>query len=267
MYKFLQKPLYNILMQKTLPFLLTLILTACSLPQNTSPTATLPPPIESALPSETPIPPTSTSTPEFTATATQTLTPTPTVTPTYAVLRGKVLVEHANCRYGPGAPYLYKYGLVGGSNLEIIGRLDDANWLEIQAIGGDNPCWVKANLMEVQGDLLSIAPVYPDLAPLPLSPYYNPLTLRDVSREGNQVTIRWYGMALRAGDEEFENAPLYLAEIWACENGEIHFTPYGLWEEKITFTDEKGCSERSYARIYFSEKHGYAGPTEMEFPE
>jgi len=195
------------------------------------------------------------------------MTPTSTITPTYAILRGEVLVEHANCRYGPGAPYLYKYGLVGGSNLEIIGRLDDASWLQIQAIGGDNPCWVKVDLMDVQGDPLSVAPVYPDLAPLPVSPYYNPLTLRDVTREGDQVTIRWYGMALRAGDEEFENAPLYLAEIWACEKGEIYFTPYGLWEENITFTDEEGCEERSYARIYFSEKHGYAGPTEIEFPE
>ena len=68
-------------------------------------------------------------------------------------------------------------------------------------------------------------------------------------------------------DEEFENAPLYLAEIWACENGEFKFTPYGLWQEKITITDQKGCSEASHGRVYFSEKHGYAGPTEVEFPE
>ncbi|HLF89379.1 MAG TPA: hypothetical protein VI451_10560 [Anaerolineales bacterium] len=32
--------------------------------------------------------------------------------------------------------YLYKYGLVGGSNLEIIGRTDLGDWVLIQAIGG-----------------------------------------------------------------------------------------------------------------------------------
>ncbi len=247
-------------------FLFAWLLTACNLSQEL-PSATLPPPTNTAAPSVTPIPPTATQTPAPDATATQTLTPVPSITPTYAVLRGEVLVAHANCRYGPGAPYLYKYGLVGGSRLEIIGRADDAAWLQVQAIGGDNPCWVKADLMDVPGDLFSIAPVYPDFAPLPVSPYYNPLALRDVTRAGEQVTIRWYGMTLRAGDEEFENAPLYLAEIWACEDGEIRFTPYGLWEEKITITDEKGCAETSFARIYFSEKHGYAGPTEIEFPE
>jgi len=177
------------------------------------------------------------------------------------------VLERANCRYGPGAPYLYKYGLVAGSNLEIIGRLDDANWIQIQAIGGDNPCWVKASLMDVKGDIFSVAPVYPDNAPLPVSPYYAPLTLLEVTRAADQVTIRWYGQSLTTGDEEYENAPLYLAEIWACEKGEIKFTAYGLREEKLTVTDEAGCSETSHGRIYFSEKHGYAGPTEIEFPE
>ena len=254
-------------MRKTI-LLLAFLLTACNLPQTSAPTATSPSLPATATASETPRPPTATRTPSPSTTVpptfTPTLSPTPSLTPTFAVLRGEVLVEHANCRYGPGAPYLYKYGLVGGSHLEIIGRLDDASWLQIQAIGGDNPCWVKADLMDVQGDPHSIAPVYPDLAPLPVSPYYNPPVFRDLVRDGDQVTLRWYGMTLRAGDEEFENAPLYLVEIWACEGGEIRFTPYGLWEEKITFTDETGCETPSFARIYFSEKHGYAGPTEIE---
>jgi len=42
-------------------------------------------------------------------TPTPTSTPTPTNTPTpVSSLRGTVL-EHSSCRYGPGAPYLYKY--------------------------------------------------------------------------------------------------------------------------------------------------------------
>ncbi|MBT3338937.1 MAG: hypothetical protein HN855_07805 [Anaerolineae bacterium] len=230
------------------------------------------------VPAETPILPaatvTETLTPTFvptftptpTLTPTATLTPTPTITPTYAILRAEVL-ERANCRYGPGAPYLYKYGLVKGSNLEVIGRLDDASWLQLQAIGGNNPCWVKASLMNAKGDVSSVEPVYPDKAPLPVSPYYVPLELIEVTREEDQVTIRWYGQSLRAGDEEYINAPLYLAEIWACEGNEIKFTPYGLWTEMITIKDEAGCAEASRGRVYFSEKHGYAGPTEIEFPQ
>ncbi len=245
------------------------LLSACSL-HSAAPPATDTPVSLTATATEAP-----TLTPEPTLTSTSTLTPiptetlsptsTPTVIPTYAVLRAEVL-ERSNCRYGPGAPYLYKYGLVVGSNLEVIGRLDDASWIELQAIGGDNPCWVKASLMDVKGDVFSVEPVYPDKAPLPVSPYYGPLALKDVSRTDDQVTITWYGQSLRAGDEEYTGAPLYLVETWTCEDGVFKFTPYGLSFEIITFTDQAGCAETSHARIYFSEKHGYAGPVEVEFP-
>jgi hypothetical protein len=258
---------HNIMLKHSFLLLTLILLSACTLPQTLPPTETPPPPSETAteIPTETPVP-TATSTQIPTATPTFTPSPTPTIAPTYAVLRGEVL-ERTNCRYGPGAPYLNFYGQVKGSNLEIIGRLDDASWIYVQAIGGNNPCWIKASLMDVKGDIFSVAPVYPDKTPLIVSPYYAPLTLLDVIREKDEVTIRWYGQSLTAGDEEFENAPLYLVEIWACKNGEIKFTPYGLWEENLTITDQKGCSEVSHGRVYFSEKHGYAGPTEIEFPE
>lgn len=244
---------------------LLLLLTACSQPPAVqTPTNNALPSTATDIPTETPAP-TATFTAAPTQTPTATLTSTPTEIPTYAVLRAEVL-ERANCRYGPGAPYLYKYGLVVGSNLEVIGRLDDASWIEIQAIGGDNPCWVKSSLMDVKGDLLSVEPVYPDKAPLPVSPYYAPLTLKDVSRTGDQVSIRWYGQVLRAGDEEYTNAPLYLVETWTCENGVFKFSPYGLSVEIIAITDQSGCAEISHARIYFSEKHGYAGPVDVELP-
>lgn len=257
------------LLKLTLSSGLLLFLTACTLPAGApTPTATPFPPTMTATEA-----PTETSTPTATATFTATptliptasLTPTPTIMPTYAVLRAEVL-ERTNCRYGPGAPYLYKYGLVAGSNLDVIGRLDDASWVELQAIGGDNPCWVKADLVNITGDVFSVAPVYPNFAPLPVSPYYVPLTLKGVSRTDDQVTLTWYGQVLRAGDEEYTNAPLYLVEVWACENGALKFTPYGLSLEIITITDQSGCAEKSHARLYFSEKHGYAGPVEVEFP-
>ena len=242
-----------------------LLISACNMPADAIPTETIAPSLPATeMPTETPLPPaTETLTP--TETPIPTATFTPTAIPTYTTLRAEVL-QRANCRYGPGAPYLYKYGLVVGSNMDVIGRLDDASWLELQAIGGNNPCWVKADLVDVKGDVFSVEPVYPDKAPLPVSPYYGPLSLKDVSRADDQVTITWYGQSLRAGDEEYTGAPLYLVEVWACENGEFKFTPYGLSLEIITVTDEAGCDQPSHARLYFSEKHGYAGPVEVEFP-
>ncbi len=134
----------------------------------------------------------------------------------------------ANCRYGPGAPYLYKYGLVPGSNLEVIGRNDLGTWILVQAIGGDNPCWVKASLLEVQGDVMTVAPTY---IPLPLSPYYPPLTGVYATREGAEVIISWNGVTLRAGDETAE-AP-YLVEAWVCTAGRLTFIPIGAYGNSV----------------------------------
>lgn len=193
-------------------------------------------------------------------TATTTFTPAPTILPTYTILRGQVLVR-ANCRYGPGAPYLYKYGLVPGSNLEIIGRTERGDWILIQAIGGNNPCWVKASLMAIRGDVMSVAPTY---LPLPQSPYYAPPAWVQASREGNQVTIYWPAVNYRAGDETA--SPPYLVEAWICRDGELVFTPVGSYATQIKLADEPGCSQASYGRLYFVEKHGYSRWIKIPWP-
>jgi hypothetical protein len=186
--------------------------------------------------------------------------PLPTVTPTYAILRGKVLVR-ANCRYGPGAPYLYKYGLVPGSNLEIIGRTDSGSWILIQAIGGKNPCWVKASLMDVKGDVMAVQPTY---IPLPASPYYGPLKGVSARRDGNTVTVFWSPLSLRAGDDS-EQTP-YVIEAWVCRAGEIVFTPVAAYGSAVEIQDETGCSEPSHGRITAAEKHGYTPFVEIPWP-
>jgi len=142
-----------------------------------------------------------TITPTFTSTATlipsptntETLipTPSPTITATYSILRGEVNVEHVSCFYGPHKSYLYKYGLVGGSNLEIIGRNTDTNYIEIRAIGGTNPCWMNSEWMNIKGDLNAIQPINPEDVVLPQSPYYGPLSGVTASRNGEKVTISW----------------------------------------------------------------------------
>lgn len=202
--------------------------------------------------------PTPSSTPEPSPSPTP--SPTPTLIPTYSILRGEVL-QRSNCRYGPGAPYLYKYGLVVGSNLEVIGRNELGTWVLVRAIGGDNPCWVKASLMEIKGDVMSVEPTY---IPLPMSPYYGPLSGVNASRQGDQVTISWNPFQLRAGDETA--SAQYLVETWTCVDGQLLFTPTGTDTTAISVQDEKGCAEPSKARVYGVEKHGYTNWIEVKFP-
>ena len=162
------------------------------------------------------------------------------------------MLEQANCRYGPGAAYLYKYGLYPGNNIEIIGRNDTGMWIVIQAIGGTNPCWVKASLLDVQGEVMSVAPAE---LPLPMSPYYGPLTGVYAERRGNKVIISWNPLELRAGDDSLQYPDL--VEAWLCQNGQLTFNPIGSWETMVTVQDETGCAEPSHARVYGVEKHGY----------
>lgn len=153
-----------------------------------------------------------------------------------------------------------------GSRLEIIGRNDAGTWIYVQAIGGHNPCWVNARVMKIQGDVMSLEPVYPEKAKLPISPYYPPPAVTSATRNGDQVTITWVGKALRPGDRENENSPLFVVEVWTCQQGKIVFTPIGVYQTQVTVTDEAGCSEPSHGRVFLAEKHGYAGPAEIPWP-
>lgn len=203
---------------------------------------------------------TSTLIPTITPSQTPTQTSPPTITPTYAILRGTAL-EQANCRYGPGAAYLYKYGLYAGYNLEIIGRNELGTWVVIQAIGGTNPCWVKASLMDIHGEVLSLAPAS---LPLPQSPYYGSVTGVWAVRNGDSVIISWDPINLRAGDDSLQYP--YLIEAWLCQDGQLTFTPIGSWETIVPVQDETGCSEASHARVYGVEKHGYTAWVTVPWP-
>ncbi|PWB51547.1 MAG: hypothetical protein C3F13_14015 [Anaerolineales bacterium] len=235
------------MVSNSLPAQFTLAPTDTLYPTFTSTIAT------TAQPSSTTTPSPTTTSPSPSDTATATFTPifTPTITPTYAILRGTVK-EQSNCRYGPGAAYLYKYGLYTGNTLDIIGRNETGSWILVQAIGGNNPCWLKATLMDIKGEVLSLAPAS---LPLPQSPYYGPLTGVASVRDGDRVTISWNSLDLRAGDDSLQYP--YLVEAWLCQGGDLVFLPVGSWETMLTVIDEPGCSEPSHARVYGVEKHGY----------
>ncbi len=263
-----KKPVYLLL--------LCLAFSACNLP---APTVTITPfyviRTPTASPTGTPLPvppetstPLPSRTPEPSATSTNTPAPTESPTakpiPTYTNLRGEVIVERANCRYGPGAPYLYKYGLIGGSNLEIIGRIESGAWIEIRAIGGTNPCWVKADLLQIKGNVMDVAPIDPLNVRLPRSPYYGPPTGVSASRSGVEVTVSWNSVDLKSGDDSEQFT--YLVEAWVCRQGKIVFAPTGSYQTAVKISDEPGCDTASHGRVFAVEKHGYTRWVNIPWP-
>ena len=148
-----------------------------------------------------------------------------------------------------------------GTNFEVLGRTEQGNWILVQGVGGNNPCWVRADLMDVQGDVMAVQPTE---IPLPMSPYYGPLSGVAAIRNGDEVTVSWSGMSFRAGDETA--SPPYLLEAWICQDGQVVFTPVGSYEIAVTVIDESGCAEPSHGRVYFVEKHGYTLWREVPWP-
>ena len=257
---------------------LSILLFACRLPVSQISSEIEPfteTPIQIVFPSDTASPaptPTSTqtitpspiSTPSPTSANTPSPSPTQTTVPAYIKLRGKVIIDQAVCHYGPGAPYLYKYGVYKGSNLDVLRRVEGGNYIEIQAIGGDNPCWVKVDYLELKGDLKDLEPVRFDQVKLPMSPYYAPPAGASALRNGSTVTFAWHPLVLRAGDDS-EQTP-YIVEAWVCQGKEIVFLPLGTYQTTVEVIDEPGCSEPSRARLLAAEKHGYTRPVEISIP-
>jgi hypothetical protein len=189
---------------------------------------------------------------------------TPTITPTYAVLRGKVTAEQLACRFGPGAMYLFKYSVFKDTVLEIIGRMELSSWILIQAVGGNNPCWVNGEFIEVRGEIRAVAPADPHQV-LAWSPYYDALTGVSAERNGEVVTVFWNQLFLRDGDSS-EQVP-YVVEAWVCRDGEIVFAPVGAYALAAEVIDEPGCAQPSYARVMGAEKHGYTQWRVVEWPQ
>ena len=267
---------------KGMPIILGLaLLSACAPARNVSETrgapAVFPTPTARVIsaasppaPTLTPIPPPTIAVPTLTPSPQATQTPSPSATPsaspipTYVRLRGEVTIDQAFCHYGPGAPYLYKYGVYKGSNLEILRRMAGGNYLEVQAIGGKNPCWVKVDYMKIKGDLSSLQPAQIEEISLPISPYYASPGGVAAKRSGIQVSITWHALDLRAGDDS-EQTP-YIIEAVVCQKGEMVFVPAGTYKNGLTVEDEAGCSAPSHAWFVAAEKHGYTPRVAVPWP-
>lgn len=172
-----------------------------------------------------------------------------------------------SCRYGPGANYLFLDALRTDTNLVLIGRTDGDNWKWVYVRGTANNCWVHADYLQITGDRLSLPIVYPGSAKLPVSPYYQPTAVLSATRAQGTVEVTWMDVPLRAGDEEDERMQHYVVEVWRCADGQLLFEPLATNDTSITFVDEAGCRQPSHGRVFVQEKHGFAGPAEIPWPE
>jgi hypothetical protein len=209
------------------------------------------------IPTETPI-------------ASETASPFPSNTslPTVERLKARVTADRLSCRYGPGAEYIFLFAFRAGANIELIGRVDAKNWNWV-LVENQVPCWVSANFIEVQGDILDLPVAYPDGVKLPITPYYPPSEVLSAKRDPltNEVTVSWVEVPVSLGDYEDDSMQTYIIEVWRCEGGQVIFDPLATRFAFISFVDEPGCNEPSHGRVWVQEKHGYAGPAEIPWPE
>lgn len=243
-------------------------LTSAPLPANTSTApVTDTPPVLTATASPSP---TQTASVTATETSTETASPFPSNTafPTVESLEAQVTADRLSCRYGPGPEYLYLFAFRAGANIELIGRVDAENWNWV-LVENQVPCWISANFIEVQEDILSLPVMYPDVAKLPITPYYPPSEVLDAKRNRltNEITVSWVEVPVSLGDYEDDSMQTYIIEVWRCQGGQLIFDPLATRLAFISFVDEPGCTEPSYGRVWVQEKHGYAGPAEIPWPE
>jgi hypothetical protein len=168
------------------------------------------------------------------------------------------VLQQANCRYGPGAAYLFEWGLYPGDRVTIYNRNDAGTWLYVKPNTYRGRCWVSASLLEIHGDVLALDPYY---SPLPYSTLYSAPRNVYASRNGNDVWIGWDAVWMTEDDYRG-----YLVEAWLCVNGEVVFTPVHVDGTVVILADEPGCSEPSHGRLFAVEKHGYTDPVTIIWP-
>ena len=215
-----------------------------------------------------PVTPTETLTQTTFPTATASPFPSNTSLPAVEMLEARVTADRLSCRYGPGPEYLYLFAFRAGANIELIGRVDAENW-DWVLVKNQVPCWVKAEFIGVQGDILSLPVAYPGVAKLPITPYYPPSEVLSAERDPvtSKVTVSWVEVPVSLGDYEDDSMQTYIVEVWRCEGGQLIFDPLATRMAFISFVDEPGCSEPSHGQVWVQEKHGYAGPAEIPWPE
>jgi len=249
-----------------------LFISACSLPAGQQVTPTAPASTATAIPSTATQPPTATQT--FTLTPTETviptetftptITPSPTITATPTFAFPSVTVnKQAHCRYGPSVAYLHAADLNQGDTGTVRGRYIYSKWLYIKFDKLKYFCWVAPSVVDVVGDISTVAYTELHLQSIGSNQYGPPRGVTAV-RDGNKVIISWDRMEMTKDKDRG-----YLLELFVCQD------TYLLWwtdsypdqySTSYTVKDEEGCAQPSSGKIYTVEKHGFSEPAIIPWP-
>jgi hypothetical protein len=159
--------------------------------------------------------------------------------------------------------------------MEVRGRADVWTGREVETWVWGLPeffpgeCWVSARDIKLDSDLPSLEVLYPEKVDLPFlrdPPWPIPQNVK-VERLRDQVTIRWDFFDVPLGERESQNSPRYVLEAWVCQDEQLRFVSLPVYEfTEVSVIDQAGCAEPSHGRIILSEKHGYVGPVEIDWP-
>lgn len=230
-------------------------------PTRTTSTATSAPSTETPKPTFTSSP-TRAFTPTITPTPTIVLSPTITATPTFAFPTITVN-KQAHCRYGPSVAYLHAADLYPGDTGTVRGRYIYSNWLYIKFDKLNYFCWVAPSVVDVVGDVSTVAYKEFNLQSIGSNMYGPPRNVTAV-RSGNEVTISWDQVRMTLDDDRG-----YLLELFVCQD-----TIYKWWTDSYpdqhstsyTVRDEAGCAQPSSGKLYTVEKHGFSEPAIIPWP-
>ena len=249
--------------------LISLFLTACSFStrQPTTPTAAEPVATTTTKVTETPESTiTSTATSAPTPAATQTprieLSPTVTATPTSAFPTATVN-KQAHCRYGPSVAYLHAADLYPGDAGTVRGRYIYSQWLYVKFDKLNYFCWVAPSVVEVVGDISTVAYKELNLQSIGSNRYGPPGNVTAV-RDGTTVTISWNKVEMTLDDDRG-----YLLELFVCQDGAyLWWTDSYPDQDSTSYTvkDEAGCAQPSSGKLYTVEKHGFSEPAIIPWP-
>ena len=206
-------------------------------------------------------PPTETAAASPSATATLIVVVSPA-----SLLKGSML-QRSNCRYGPGAFFLSKIGMLAGAPIEVIGRDIDGGWAYIQFAGTHNLCWINSKLIQVEGDLMSLQDYYPDKAPLPRTAKFGGAAITSANGTSGSITVEWTPVvlstiAMPSGAGETE----YVVEVWTCINGAPGYTAYGTNDTTLTFQVDDSCGTTSQANLLTQTNLGISGIASIQLP-
>ncbi|MGD8865929.1 MAG: hypothetical protein PVI81_10070 [Anaerolineales bacterium] len=145
-----------------------------------------------------------------------------------------------------------------GNRVTVLHRNEEGTWVYVDPWNYIDYCWVKADLLEIDGDYLSLEPYY---GLLPGSHLYGPVSNVRASRVDGDVWIAWDPIWMTEDDYRG-----YLIETWVCQDGEFVFRPFHADYPLVIVEDEPGCKQESHGRVYAAEKHGYTRWVAVPWP-